>query len=154
MQETKLTQRDGSPLPESWVGLRVNNKIVRRSFSQEFQDYLKDLDQWFGYLENFRHSLAHRIPLYIPPYGVHKDKEEAYLALNYKKTEAMERLNFAEYDRLFDEQTALGEFKPVMTHSFGEEAEVVPFHPQLLADFLTIEELGKKFLEELDRKSV
>ena len=38
-----------------------------------------------------------------------------------------------------------------MTHSFTENANRIVFHPQLLADFNTIDELGRKMLEELSR---
>jgi hypothetical protein len=38
----------------------------------------------------------------------------------------------------------------VITHSFYEPSGVVYFHFQLLSDWLTIEELGLKVLEELD----
>jgi hypothetical protein len=34
---------------------------------------------------------------------------------------------------------ALTEFKPWMQHSFGERSKIVVFHPQLLADFATVE---------------
>lgn len=40
-------------------------------------------------------------------------------------------------------------FQPMMTHSLMEAQGLVPFHGQLLSDFLTIEELGNKMLEEL-----
>lgn len=33
----------------------------------ELQAYLAEHDAWFEYLEDYRHALAHRIPLYIPP---------------------------------------------------------------------------------------
>lgn len=151
VQERKITRPDGSPIPDNWIGLRQSNKLVRRSFSTEFQVYLNGLNDWFTHLENFRHSLAHRIPLYIPPYSVTANKKAAYQELGTQATKAFERCDFVEYDRLLAEQEALGEFRPVMTHSFEENAPVVVFHGQLLSDFLTIDELGQKMLEELNR---
>jgi hypothetical protein len=41
-------------------------------------------------------------------------------------------------------------FSPVMTHSFGENTNHIVFHAQILADFNTVEELGRIMLEELD----
>lgn len=149
--EKNVTKEDGSPIPNEWVGLRKKNKLVCNSFSREFQDYLNGLNAWFDYQENFRHALAHRIPLYIPPYRITDDKEAAYRDFEGRMTDAFNRSNFEEYDRLSAEQDALGEFMPVMTHSFQEGAKLVVVHPQLLADFNTIEELGRKMLEELDR---
>ena len=40
-------------------------------------------------------------------------------------------------------------FQPLMCHSFTEMGAPYAFHPQLIADFLTIEQLGEKMLAEL-----
>ena len=151
VREKSITNGDGSPISNILVGLRENNKLVRGSFSPEFQEYLRGLNGWFDNLENFRHALAHRIPLYIPPYVVPEDKFAAYQELGERMTEAFNRQDFAEHERLSTEQEALATFIPYMTHSFEEEAKFVVFHAQLLADFHTIEELGQKMLAELDR---
>lgn len=150
VEEKAFKKENGSPVPQSWVGLSENNKFVRNSFSIEFQDYLKQLKPWFEYLENFRHALAHRIPLYIPPYTVTKANLAAHQQLEGLKSEAIKQLNFAEYDRLSAEQEALGSFSPFMTHSLEVGARPVVFHSQMLADFNTIEELAQKMLKELD----
>jgi hypothetical protein len=52
------------------VGLRKHNVQVRASLSEDFRAYLDTLEKWFEYLADFRHAVAHRIPLYIPPGGV------------------------------------------------------------------------------------
>lgn len=148
VHEKHITKENGSPIPNGWIGLRRTNKFVRKSLSQGFQDYLDGLDGWFDLQDEFRHALAHRIPLYIPQYVITDDKKAANQDLEDRKANTR---NPDEYDRLDAEQTALGVFWPVMTHSFIEEANFVDFHPQLLADFNTIEELGRKMLEELDR---
>ena len=148
--EKGLTKNDGSPIPPSWVGLSQKNDVVRASFSIEFQDYLKELNDWFEQQENYRHALAHRIPLYIPPYTVTKEKEAASKALEERKTEAIKRRDIAKYDRLSAEQDALGAFMPWIMHSFEERANPVVFHPQMLADFNTIVALGQQMLSEFD----
>lgn len=148
--EKGLKRPDGSPLPDQWIGLK--KAMVRNSFSQEFQQYLETLREWFEHLENFRHALAHRIPPYIPPYTVHPDNEAAYRDLEHRMEAAVQSRDFAAYERLSDEQNALAVFTPLMTHSFEEKSKTVVFHAQVLADFNTIELLGKKVLEELDRK--
>jgi hypothetical protein len=122
--------------------------LVRRSFSTEFQKYLTGLNDWFDYLEGFRHALAHRVPLYIPPYLVPKDKEAAYQSLE----DRMKKADHAEYERLSAEQKALATFVPCMTHSFKEETKPIVFHSQVLIDFLTVEELATKMLGELDQQ--
>ena len=149
--EKALTRADGSPVPKEWIGLRKSNELVRRSFSPQFQEYLNELYRWFDFLENFRHALAHRIPLYIPPFAVTEGKKEAYQELETRMTAALQRLDVAEHERLSAEQKSLTAFLPVMTHSFEEEAKFVVFHGQVLSDFATIEELAQKMLEELNR---
>jgi len=150
VQEKALRQENGSPVPQSWVGLGKNNKFVRRSFSIEFQGYFKQLKPWFEYLENFRHALAHRIPLYIPPYTLTHANLAAHQQLESCTTEAIKQRNFTEYDRLSAEQEELGSFSPFITHSLEEGAIPVFFHFQMLADFNTIEEIARKMLNELD----
>jgi hypothetical protein len=149
VSEKRLTQENGSPIPDMWVGLGKRNKFVRCSFSQEFQTYLSNLDNWFDNLENFRHALAHRIPLYVAPFVILQANEASYRDLEDRKNQAIASRDFAGYDRLSAEQTALGVFWPSMTHSFEEKAHHVAFHAQMLADFNTIEEIGLKILEEL-----
>ena len=152
--EKGLKNKDGSPISARMVGLGQKNELVRGSFSKEFQDYLKGLNDWFEFQENYRHALAHRIPLYIPPYTVSRDQEAAYKELEERKTEAIKRRDFAEYDRLSAEQDARGAFRPWIMHSFEEMAKPVVFHPQLLSDFDTFDTivaLGQKMLREFDR---
>jgi hypothetical protein len=149
--ERRIVKNNGSELNPNQVGLRVGNTRVRESFSSEFQAYLAGLDDWFAYQENYRHALAHRIPLYIPQYVVHPDNEVAHQSLGEKATAALNRLDVTEYDRLSAEQEAFGTFSPRMTHSFSEALGIVFFHPQLLADFATVHELGQKMLSELNR---
>jgi hypothetical protein len=142
---------DATPIPDEHVGLGPKNTSVRSTLSQEFQDYLRGLDRWFEHLRNLRHALAHRIPLYIPPYVIAKPDEAAYRDLEAKMGEANKQHQFAEYDRLSTEQLKLGRFRPWVQHSFGEGAKPIVFHPQMLAYFNTIDELGRKMLQELDR---
>ncbi len=149
--EKNLTKNDGSPIPNHQVGLSRKYELVRKSLTPELQKYLNGVDDWFDYLENFRHALAHRIPLYIPPYVVTTDNEAAYKTLEDHKMKASQDGDLEEYDRLSAEQMGLVKFRPWMTHSFQENAKPVVFHAQLLADFKTIEELGRKILEGLNR---
>jgi hypothetical protein len=151
MCEHGQKRRDGAPIPNRYVGLGPDNESVRSTLSQDLRDYLKGLDQWFEHLTTLRHALAHRIPLYIPPYVIAKPDEAAYQDYETKMTEAIKQHQFAEYDRLSAEQMKLGRFRPWVQHSFEEGAKPVVFHPQMLADFNTLGELGHKMIKELDR---
>ena len=141
------------PITDNWsVGLfGEKTKKVREHLSNEFKDYLTGLDDWFDNLKRFRDALAHRIPLYIPPYSIPKDKAAVHNQLMVSKFDALKRRDREEYQRLEMERKALAEFVPGMTHSFEEKANFIEFHPQLLHDFLTIEPLAQKMLQELDR---
>jgi hypothetical protein len=150
MCEHGQKRRDGTPIPNGHVGLGPANESVRSTLSQNLQDYLNTLDRWFEHLTTLRHALAHRIPLYIPPYVIAKADEAAYQDYETKMTEAIKQHKFTEYDRLSAEQMKLGRFRPWVQHSFEEGAKPVVFHPQMLADFNTLSELGHKFIEELD----
>lgn len=143
-----ITQR-GKPLPKGEIGLAVHHTRVRASLSQAFQDYLKSLDEWLTFMGNFRHALAHRIPLYIPPYAVRPQDEAAYKEIEQKMIEASLKGELAEHGALAEEQRKLVRFLPWMHHSYLEKGKPAVFHPQLLADFHTIEELGLKMHVEL-----
>lgn len=151
VSEKELPGSDGKPITRNYVGLRPDNKLVRASFTEEFRTYLKGFDEWFGYLEEYRHALAHRIPLYIPPYILTEDKHPAYKECEIKKIEALRRGDVAEYERISKEQEGLVSFRPWVKHSFVEKSKSLAFHPQLMADFNTIDEFAQKLLVELDR---
>jgi hypothetical protein len=142
-------RKDGGDLPRDWVGFRKANKFVRSNTTEKLSAYLDGLDKWFDHLEEFRHSLAHRIPLYIPPYIISPEKEEEYLKLADQMRQQITDRH--EYDRLSLEQKALVVFAPVMMHSYAEKGKPVVFHAQLLANFATVEEFGHKLLDELGR---
>jgi hypothetical protein len=54
-------------IPRAHVGLRKANVKVRAALSKQFQTRLDEIEEWFGYVTEYRDALAHRIPLYIPP---------------------------------------------------------------------------------------
>jgi hypothetical protein len=152
MAENGQKRGDGTPIPDTHVGLGPKNESVRQTLSQEFQHYLKTLDAWFRHIADLRHALAHRIPLYIPPYVIETKDEPAYRELEAQMAEAAKRGDFKEYDCLSVKQLSLGRFRPWVQHSFEEKAKPVVFHAQMLADFNTIDELAHKMLGEFGRR--
>lgn len=147
--EAGVTKPDGTALDPQSVSL--GSKAVRTNFSQEFSTYIDSRDDWFKAIKDFRDALVHRIPLYIPPFIVTPDAVDEYNRLERASGDAMRVGKFEEYDRLQEDQKKLGSFRPWMTHSRTENAPSIVFHPQLLADFNTVDEFGRKMLEELDR---
>jgi hypothetical protein len=147
--EKGVRRHDGSELPDTWIGLRRKNRAVRDALPATLQNYLAGVDDWFDMVDNYRHALAHRIPLYIPPYVVTTENEATHQSLESAKDAARFSGDLLEHDRLQDQQRQMEFFRPWMQHSFGEGVRPLVFHPQLLANFNTIEELGRKVLEEL-----
>lgn len=149
--ETDLRDKDGKELDPWWVGLGESYWYVRKSFSKPFRKHLGKRKVWFKHLSEFRDTLAHRIPLYIPPYIISEAHEPRYKALEQDCVEAMRRGDYQKYDELREEQKKLGRFLPWVTHSHSEGSPTAVFHYQLLQDYATIDEFGRKILEELDR---
>lgn len=149
VHEKGVLTTKGKQLARSQVGLGKNYPIVRNSLPPNLQLYLTNYEKWFEHLENYRHALAHRIPLYIPPYRVKKEDEAFYRDLGRRMDEAVAAHRFDEYERLSAEQLSICDFFPVMTHSYGENAKPVVFHPQMIADFKAVEEIALNFIKEL-----
>ncbi len=149
VHEKAVTKADGTALDPQGVSLGA--KAVRAKFSKDFNDYINSRADWFKGMKNFRDSLAHRIPLYIPPFIVMPDVVDEYNRLERESGDAMRAHKFGEYDRLQAEQKKLGRFRPWMTHSRTENAPSIVIHSQLLADFNTVDEFGREMLKELAR---
>jgi hypothetical protein len=149
--EKEVRNRDGTELSVKHVGLGRGNRQVRESLPQEFRDYLDTRQDWFDHQKAIRDSLVHRIPLYIPPYAVPAAAEEEYKRLEQASLEALVRREPGEYDRLQEEQKALAFFRPWLAHSPLERPGTMLFHPQLIADYRTVDEFGRMLLEQLDR---
>ena len=109
------------------------------------------MEGWFGYVTEYRDALAHRIPLYIPPGAVLTRNADNYNDLMNPTNSALNNLRPHEYERLSAEQSKLLVFQPVITHSIRETTGYFPFHIQMIADFLTIEELWQKMRAELKK---
>ena len=139
----------GKPLPANAVGLR--KEAVLASYPVEFRDYLAGLSHWFEALEDYRHALAHRIPLYVPPFTITPEQLESFNHLEAGKLDALRARDLAGYHSLDAEQEALGTFLPVMTHSPAETRGHIYFHAQVLADWNTVVEVAEQFLQVFDR---
>jgi len=146
-------QFKGKPIPSMYIGLTPDNTAVRGSLSEAMQEHLAGTNPWFGYLENYRHALAHRIPLYIPPKRMDDDAAKEWRRLEVESFEALKARNFDLYDELMGQQSQLGVFEPWMMHSYGpdkDDGTPVRFHPQMICDLATVVEIGEKMLNELN----
>lgn len=140
-------------LQKNKIGLTPEHKELRKTFSNEFQACLKTHDRWIKkYLKDYRDTLAHRIPLYIPPFTLTQEEAKHYQELEKQKWKSTDPASLSIID---EQQSLLGRFMPLMRHSFSESPEgEIFFHPQVLADWSTIIELADKFFIELQNKKL
>lgn len=150
--ERAIKDSRGAMIPDRMIGLGKINKLVRASLSNEFHARLLELEEWFIYIEGYRHALAHRIPLYIPPYMVTPDEAQKFQELNENLNAARLESDWERINALWAEIDSLGTFQPCFVHSFGEGATPIMFHSQVLNDQATILELCSLMLVELDRE--
>ena len=148
--EKGVKKKNGDPLPLQRVGFGSGCTEVRDSLPDRFVEYLLEIRDWYENLENFRHALAHRIPMYIPPGYLDEEQAAKYSSIQGQINDAVGRKDFAIADRLEDKQAALLSFHPIATHSFGENAKIVYFHAQMLSDIGTVQEIASRLLPEFD----
>lgn len=108
-----------------------------------------DKSGWFDYCENFRHALAHRIPLYIPPYIVTPDNADSHKEIQDKWYKAISSGELVEANSFEKEMQDLGVFRPFIIHSFSEDHKQMCFHSQVIADWRTLLELSELTLSEI-----
>jgi hypothetical protein len=141
----KNIKEKGKEISRGKVGLGKNYKIVRESLPPLVLNYLEEHVDWLELLENLRHALAHRIPLYVPPYVLTSNEATKWTALDALIWQALAQHKLNDVHSLESEKDALGQFHPVMTHSFGEKAPIIYFHSSMLLDFDFITELADRF---------
>ncbi|MDX8437778.1 hypothetical protein RFN25_30715 [Mesorhizobium abyssinicae] len=146
--EADIRKPNGTPLKPMSIGLTPSHVPVRASLSQPFQDYLASADAWFAYLENYRHALAHRVPLYIPPRQLTTEESAEFERLEQEIAQA--KNDYERYGVLRGQQQRLGIFNPLIMHSYREQARPIYLHPQMICDLLTVIEIGEHMRSELD----
>lgn len=149
--ERPVKAPDGSDLNPLKLGLGPKCREVRLSFSMEFISYLDSKQRWIdAHLKGFRDSLAHRVPLYIPPYIVSPEAAGRDQEIDQEKIAALLRGDLERHEEIENEQRLLRFWRPWMMHSSFERSPQVVFHAQIIADYKTVEEFGRKMLDELD----
>ena len=116
----------------------------RRLLNPHLIAYLRKdtVTQWYNkYAKNYRDALAHRIPPYVPPAALNDEQRQRFEYLEQEIKRLCEDEDFDRIEVLQDEQVSLGRSNPLFVHSFSEKAIPVYLHPQLIADFGTVEEI-------------
>lgn len=132
-------------------GVGMFKDATKRILPPELRDYLnlESSARWHGeYLKNYRDSLAHRIPLYIPPSSITDDEGRRLGEIQPERFDAIMRRDYEAVDALIREQEAIGAPCFVFLQSLSEDegSKPVYLHPQMLCDAATVLEFGNLFL--------
>jgi len=140
------------------VGVFARQKLDVSLFKPKLQSYLPealkcyltagDIPQWHqAYLKDYRDSLAHSIPLYIPPALWTKADAARYQELEKEKIELIQAYRWDEMDAVWDEQYEVGRACHLFLHESSADDSPAPIllHPQVLCDLMTVIELGDLF---------
>lgn len=143
-----LGESKNGKIPRIRVGLF--NVATQKHLKHELRNYLntESMMSWYeNYSKIYRDTLAHRIPLYVPPSLL----SEADLKQYRNIEEQIKTLGFSNISdinkrhELYDSQKNLGQASHVFAHSLNEGSRPVYFHAQLLSDYATVEEVIDKF---------
>lgn len=133
-------------------GVGLFNAKTQKYLKVELKNYLNTdpIKSWYvDYSKNYRDSLAHRIPLYVPPATLNKAQGKAFedIEADKKKLNFGNLADLTKYDELLEKQMQLGDVSMFFAHSIEEGCRPAFFHAQIIADYFTIEEVIKKFCE-------
>lgn len=121
-------------------------KAVQQHLPEPARDYLNKerIQGWYTrYSREYRDALAHRIPLYVPPYSLDRAAQQRHVELELEWNARMAKGDIDGARAALEEQEKLGRLFPVFVHSFDGEGATPPvyFHPQLIADSRTVLEI-------------
>jgi len=129
-------------------GVGLFNKKTQEHLNPKLCAYLSSskMQAWYrNYSKNYRDALAHRIPPYVPPVALNKAEKEEYLSLEKALLDYSSPENIAKHDGIRKKQSQLGNPCFVFAHAYSEGGKPLLLHAQIIADFVTIEEIVNKF---------
>ncbi len=148
--EKRVSGDDGASLVPSRVGFGSRYSEVWKSLPREFKDEMNGFKLWLTNLQNYRHALAHRVPLYVPPFIIPPADAAEYQRLEQTAEEAYAAGDHQVYCEVKSQLLTVGTFEPLMAHSFAESSRPVWYHVQVLNDLKTIAHIAKRLLAELE----
>lgn len=115
------------------------------------RDYLqRDIAQWQAeYVKTYRDTLAHRIPLYIPPAAWTAEDTAEYQRLEAEKVRLFREESWDQLDAVWDQQDRIGSACPMFLHEAvaGGNLRPVYLHPQMICDGMTVVAFGQLFYD-------
>lgn len=146
--ERGVKGKKGKPLsPSERVFLGEKSQFVLDSLTPKVKSIIQDAGPWFAEIGNYRHGIAHQIPLYIPRCFREEDLNEL------KNIDHLIEIAIAEGDsktvlRLNYERAHLGGYGPYMALS-GVHRKIL-LHAQTICDLATVVNLGEAMFESLE----
>ncbi len=117
-------------------------KDTQKHLPKKLSEYLNTglAKTWFkDYVQHYRDALAHRIPLYVPPFTVLKSDAQKYAQLDRLAWEELLNHNFDRMNELHSERDSLTSVCAVFLHSsYNEASKPLVLHPQIVCDIKTI----------------
>lgn len=143
-----LQERVGGPL-----NVGMFKTATQDVLSKPLRDFLRsnEISGWHGnYLKTYRDTLAHRIPLYIPPASWTTEDSERYQKLETEKIQLIHAGEWVKLDQVWAEQDHIGKACPMFLHEVvaGGDTRPMLLHPQVVCDGMTVVDFGKRFYAE------
>ena len=138
--------KDGK-LKRSQIGLFENK--TQEILGSNLKEYLESngmKNWWEKHLKNYRDALAHRIPLYVPPFVLNNKEKEEYLLYEKQMWDFGSPKRLLEYSQAQKKQNQLGSPSFFYVDSTNKPMYL---HAQVITDFLTIEQLINKSLKDI-----
>lgn len=165
---TEVEKRNASFLSKK-IGKKVKDALPAALLNYHSSG---EMILWREHLNEFRHSLAHRIPLYVPPSSIQPKDACLYKELRADHQRLLDEYTKWVFNRqrshensfrnneIIDEyqqklaeikqkQSSLEFFCPVATHSYAEGGRLIGFHGQVVANWNTILDFVCHFLEAM-----
>ncbi|WP_147367186.1 hypothetical protein [Aurantiacibacter xanthus] len=146
VHESDVRGKKGNLLSGRQIGLSPNHSQFRSSLPDDLNEYVSNLAEWYDYLSQYRHALAHRIPPYLVPRTFSDIDAKEYRKVDAEMLAALKNYDFDQHLQLSRHQDSIGSYSALMMHSYSEGAVPIFFHPQLICDALTIHQAGERFL--------
>lgn len=133
------------------IDVDLFKRKLQERIPQDWADCLTStgmVDWQISYLKPYRDALAHRIPPYIPE--TYSPEETIELKrLEAAVEAAMQGGDWSKAARLQDAKEAMFGHAYTFVHSLKPPIQPLVLHPQLLADFATIETVMRVFIKVL-----
>lgn len=134
---------------EITFSLNKNGSVLLKTLSDDFQQFWKSKSRIIKHIENFRHALAHRIPLYVPPYIPKEGHIEECNQINEEMQQASLKYDLELFDKLLKKLEKIAFFEPICAHSVLENSQMVSVWLECISGLDFISTICKKISEEI-----